>query len=343
MESIKKWKEDMLVGTRKKALPILSFPSIQLLNVSVKEIISSSELQSKGMKAIADRCPSAASVSLMDLSVEAECFGAQILFSDDEVPTVTGPIIDPEYDEDKHIELAKALRVPEVGEGRTQIYLDAIEKTLQLIKDRPVLAGVIGPFSLAGRLVDVTSSLMFCISEPEYMHEVLKKCTEFIIKYIMAYKKTGCGGVILAEPLAGILSPALAMEFSGEYCKKIVEAVKDDEFAFIYHNCGNTANVTIDSILHCGADAYHFGDAVDMEEILSKVPKDVVCMGNISPVSEFRQGTPDSIAKKTKDLMSNCCKYQNYVISSGCDIPPMSSWDNIDSFYNAVEEFYNEQ
>ena len=38
--------------------------------------------------------------------------------------------------------------------------------------------------------------------------------------------------------------------------------------------------------------------------------------------------------------MEKCCKYPNFVISSGCDIPPLSSWDNIDAFFAAVKEFY---
>ena len=39
--------------------------------------------------------------------------------------------------------------------------------------------------------------------------------------------------------------------------------------------------------------------------------------------------------------MEKCCSHKNFVISSGCDIPPLSSWDNIDAFFNAVDEFYS--
>lgn len=336
-----KWVEDTLASQRKKAVPVLSFPCVQLLGVTVKDLINSSDLQAQGMKAVADRVPTGASVSLMDLSVEAECFGSPIHFSDDEVPTVMGPIIDPDDDEDEHEESANALRVPKIGSGRTQIYIDAIEKATQLITDRPVFAGVIGPFSLAGRLVDVTNSLVFCISEPDYMHTILEKCTEFIINYIKAYKAVGANGVVMAEPLAGLLSPSLAKEFSGEYCKRIVDAVKDENFGFIYHNCGNTANVTTESITYCGATAYHFGDAVDMTEIMEKMPSDAICMGNVSPAFQFRQGTPESVRMATLDVMDKCCKYPNFVISSGCDIPPLSCWDNIDAFFKAVDEYYN--
>ena len=89
------WTRELLAAKTKKAVPVLSFPSIQLLGITVKELISDSDVQARGMKAVADRVDAGATVSLMDLSLEAECFGAPIRVSDDEVPTVTGPVISP--------------------------------------------------------------------------------------------------------------------------------------------------------------------------------------------------------------------------------------------------------
>lgn len=334
------WIEDQKAATAKKALPVLSFPSVQLLGITVRELINDSDLQAKGMKAVADRVPTAAAVSLMDLSLEAECFGSKIRVSDEEVPTVVGSLIDAELDEDERLEQAKALAVPAVGAGRTQIYIDAIEKAVGLITDRPVLAGVIGPFSLAGRLMDVTEAMIYCYDEPDMVHVLLQEATDFIIQYIKAYKAVGANGVVLAEPLAGLLSPGLAQEFSGDYCKQIVDAVQDESFIVVYHNCGNTAVLTMDSLLSCGAKAYHFGDAVDMTEVMEKIPSDVMALGNVSPAGEFRGGTPESIKQATWKVMEACCKYPNFVISSGCDIPPMSPWENIDAFFAAVDAFY---
>lgn len=334
------WIEELKAAETKKALPVLSFPSVQLLGITVRELINDSDLQAKGMKAVADRVPTAAAVSLMDLSLEAECFGSKIRVSDEEVPTVVGSLIDAALDEDGRLEQAKALAVPKVGAGRTQIYIDAIEKAGNQITDRPVLAGVIGPFSLAGRLMDVTEAMIYCYDEPDMVHVLLQKATDFIIQYIKAYKAVGANGVVLAEPLAGLLSPGLAQEFSGDYCKQIVDAVQDENFIVVYHNCGNTAVLTMDSLLSCGAKAYHFGDAVDMAEVMAKIPSDVVALGNVSPAGEFRGGTPESIRQATWKVMEACCKYPNFVISSGCDIPPMSPWENIDAFFAAVDAFY---
>ena len=208
--NMKQWVQEVLDAPVKRAMPVLSFPAIQLMDITVRDLISSSDLQSKGMKMVADRVPAAAAVSLMDLSVEAECFGSQIRFSDDEVPTVVGALV-------SSAEEVDALKVPAVGAGRTGIYIESIEKAMKLIEDRPVFAGVIGPFSLAGRLMDVTEAMIYCYEEPEMVSALMDKVTEFLIAYCSAYKQVGANGVVLAEPLAGLLSPALAEEYGATY------------------------------------------------------------------------------------------------------------------------------
>jgi len=333
--NMKKWINDLRDAEVKKTMPILSFPSVQLMNVSVKELTANSDLQAKGMKLVADEVDSAAAVSMMDLSVEAEAFGSKINFSEDEVPTVIGSIVNSEDD-------AKALKVPNVGDARTGIYVEAIAKATKLITDRPVFAGVIGPFSLAGRLNDVSEIMIKCYEEPETVEITLNKVTEFLINYINAFKNAGANGIVIAEPLTGLLSPSLAEEFSEPYVKKIVDSVQTDDFIVIYHNCGNCTIQMIDSILRTGSAAYHFGNAISMAEMMKHIPSDVVAMGNIDPASQFAGGTPESMRNEVLSLMNELCpKYKNFAISSGCDIPPTAKWENIHAYFDAVKEFYS--
>ena len=334
IQNMRKWAANVIAAPAKQPLPILSFPSVQLLDVSVRELVGSSELQAKGMKAVADRVGAAAAVSMRVLAVEAEAFGSQIIFSDDEVPTVVGAIVSDE-------EGADALRVPQVGDCRTGIYVDAVAKAVELITDRPVFAGVIGPFSLAGRLMGVTDAMFFCYDEPDMVHTILDKVSQFTISYCNAYKAVGANGVMMAEPLGGLLSPTMAEEFSHTYVRRIIEAVQTDEFAVIYHNCGDNVALMKDGIYRLGAIGYHFGDAVTMADMLAGAPEDVLVMGNVSPARQFRGGTPDSIRESTLEIMEACCGNPNFVISSGCDIPPQSAWENIDSFFSAAADFYN--
>lgn len=332
--NMKNWIEEMKGVKAKKPMPVLSFPCISLLGITVRELISDSELQAKGMLAVAEKTDSAASVSFMDLSVEAECFGAEICVSDDEVPTVHGRLIN-DMDE------AEALEVPTVGSGRTSLYIDAIKKASEKITDRPILAGMIGPFSLAARLLDVSEIMIDCYDDPDMVHLVLDKVTDFLVEYAKAYKAVGANGIVMAEPVAGLLSPSLEEEFSSPYVKRIVDAVQEDEFAVIYHNCGDNVPLMLDSILSTGCAAYHFGNAVDMEtDIIAKVSADTVVMGNVDPAGVLRMGNPETVRIETLALLERCAKYPNFVLSSGCDMPPMTPWENIDAFFAASYEYY---
>ena len=327
------WLEELKSAPVKKAMPVLSFPGVTLMNVTVKELLESSDLMAQCMKAVADRADTALSVSFMDLSVEAEAFGSTARYSDDEVPTIIGALIEDE-------EAADALEVPEIGAGRTGMCVEAIAKASEMITDRPLFAGCIGPFSLAGRLLDVSEAMIWCYDDPDMVHVVLEKASDFIIKYMLAFKAAGANGVVMAEPLAGMLSPALAEEFSAEYVKKIVSAVQDDEFLVIYHNCGDHVIPQIHTIVDNGCKILHFGNSISMKEMMGHIPADIIAAGNVDPAGEFKNGTPESIREATLKVLEECGQYENFVISSGCDIPPLAPWENTDAFFAAVNEYY---
>ena len=285
------------------------------------------------MLKVAEELPDqGAIVSLMDLSLEAHAFGCSISVSDYEVPSVSQRIIN-------NKEEASQLEVPSLDKGRCQCYIDAIKLVVQEELNRPLFAGVIGPFSLAGRLMDVSEIMVQCFMDKEYATIVLRKATKFLKEYIRAYKEAGANGVLMAEPLAGLLSPELLDEFSSVYVKEIVEELQDDYFSIIYHNCGPSTVQSVPEIMKCGCAAYHFGNAINLHEILEQADKDCLIMGNVDPVRYFLKGTTDDMAQAVQDLLSRCASYPNFIASSGCDIPPLAKWDNIHQFYESIKQY----
>ncbi|MBO5788422.1 MAG: uroporphyrinogen decarboxylase family protein [Clostridia bacterium] len=314
-----------------KPLPILSFPAVELLGCTVYDFTHDPKLQAQGILEVAKKCPhAAAAVTMMDLSVEAEAFGATVKTEINEVPTIIGALVTTE-------EEAEALAVPPLSAGRASLYVEAAKLAKALVLDRPVLAGIIGPYSLAGRLMEVEEALVNCLTEPDMVHTLLRKVTDYLISYAKAFKEAGVDGIVMAEPLSGLLSPALEEEFSQPYVREIFEAVKDENFAVIYHNCGPNTPLMTASLLKNGASAYHFGDAVDMVDILSKMPSDVYVLGNVSPSGEFLGGTPESMSRAVHALKAKTANFPCYILSSGCDIPPSAKWDNIDAFFAASQ------
>lgn len=316
---------------KRVALPIMTHPGIEYIGKTVREAVTDGQTHFEAIKALAERYPSAASTVIMDLTVEAEAFGAKILIPEEEIPTVTERLV-------SDAASVEALQVPSLDAGRVPEYLKANRLAAEAITDRPVLAGCIGPFSLAGRLYDMSEIMVAIYIEPDVIMSLLDKCTAFLIDYCKALRATGVAGVVMAEPAAGLLSDEDHMVYATPYIQQIVQAVQDDDFTIVLHNCGNMGQCT-HAMVECGARALHFGNLVDIPQALTEVPEDMMVMGNLDPVGVLQQATPEAVAAATTDLLEKTAGAKNFIISTGCDLPPAVPEANIKAFFDAVEAY----
>lgn len=329
--NMNQWRQDIIDRPDVVAIPVMTHPGIEELGYTVKQAVSDGEIHAKAITYLANRYSTHAASVIMDLTVEAEAFGADVLFPEDEIPTVTGHMLNDADD-------IHALKVPSLRAGRIPQYLKANIIAHREISDRPVFAGCIGPFSLAGRLYDMSELMMLIYSDPTAAHELLEKCTLFILRYISALKATGIQGVLMAEPAAGLMSNEDCKTFSSNYVKRIIDMLDDENFLIMLHNCGNTGHCT-DAMVATGAKALHLGNKCDLKQIVEDTPDDVLVLGNLDPVSMFKQATPDEMYKVTTELLQKMKSHPNFVISSGCDTPPHTPLANVDSFFKAINDF----
>lgn len=320
-----------LQNKKRLAIPIMTHPGIELVGKTVLDAVTDGSVHADAIVSLAENTPSDAATVIMDLTVEAEAFGAKLQYASNEVPSVSERLL-------HNMSEVENIPIPELSAARIPEYLKANRIAAERIKDRPVYAGCIGPYSLAGRLYDMSEMMMAIYVEPDLAKMLLAKCSVFIMKYIQAFKETGVDGVIMAEPAAGLLSNEDATTFSTNYIKPIVEAVQDDNFLFVLHNCGNTGHCT-QSMVDSGAKGLHFGNQCNMVEALRQVPGDRIVMGNLDPVGIFKSATPEQVYDATTKLLEETAEFDNFVISTGCDVPPGVSKENIDAFYQAVSNF----
>ncbi len=330
-DNIKNWIASVIGAGLRSAMPVLTYPGLSFTGGKVRDIVTRSEVQYKCIKVLAEKYPAVARVMAMDLSVEAEAFGAHIDFNDDEIPSIKERLIHDSL-------MIKKLEVPGIGEARTSEFLKAAKLAAENISDKPVFGCMIGPFSLAGRLFDISEMMILTLMDPENSHILIEKCTRFLKEYALAFKKCGLEGIFIAEPAAGLLSAGMCGEFSSAFVREIVDYVQDDGFMVVLHNCGNTGEL-VESMASTGAKGLHFGNAVDMMEILSKAPSDRLVFGNIDPVGIIKNSRPDRIKSEVKNLLKKTAGYSNFVLSSGCDIPYGTPEENIDAFFEALEEY----
>lgn len=328
--NMNEWIASVISSKERVAIPIMTHSGIEIIGKTVKDAVTDGVVHYEAIMALAEKYPSAASSVIMDLTVEAEAFGADIVFSDHEVPNIVGRLVSTVEDIDK-------LVVPSLEVGRVKQYLKA-NALVARNSTKPVFSGCIGPYSLAGRLFDMSEIMMAIYIEPDTIKKLLDKCTQFITIYCKALKEVGVNGVLIAEPAAGLLSNEACLEFSSVYVRRIIEALQDDSFSVILHNCGNVGQCT-DAMVATGAAGYHFGNAIDMVETLKRCPSNVLVMGNIDPVGIFKMAAPETIYEQTLQLLNATSEYANFVLSSGCDTPPRVPFENIDMFYKALNDY----
>jgi uroporphyrinogen decarboxylase len=249
--------------------------------------------------------------------------------TDQEIPSVTGRLVTDRSGIDR-------LPVPAVGGKRTAVYLDTVRRLVSVADGVPVLGGMIGPFSLAGRLFGVSEALLETAMDPHSMHALITKATAFLTAYAAEFKKAGAWGLIVAEPTAGLMSPAATAEFSSPYVRQIIDAVADDQFEIILHNCGARRG-HLKASLQSGARILHFGKPMDIVEALAEVSHDIVLCGNLDPSEVFVGSTPAEVRAAAGALLAATAGRRNFVISSGCDVPPNAPLANIEAFFRAVD------
>lgn len=332
--TIKEWSEKVRSSPKRIAIPLMTHAGIELTGATVREAVTNGETQAEAIKALYRRFKPAGVTTIMDLTVEAEAFGSRIRFEEDEIPTVSERLV-------ASVAEAEQLAVPELSSAqRAQQYLRAAALTAAAVRDIPVFGGCIGPFSLAGRLLDMTEIMTAIYLMPELVHALLRKCTLFIKEYVRAYRSLGIDGVIMAEPAAGLLGEEECNTYSSAYIKEIVNGLQDENFLVVLHNCGHNGMLAR-SMVSTGAGALHFGNAAEMERVLQEVPKDILVMGNIDPVHVLKEGTPEFVKQQTEALLEKAKDYSNFVLSSGCDLPPHVPLENITAFFEALEEYNN--
>jgi uroporphyrinogen decarboxylase len=308
-----------------------AYAGLKLTGASVQDVVTNAAAQTDAAFALHETFQTAVLFTAMDLSAEAEAFGSEVRLTRDEIPTVVGRRVTTRGEID-------ALPSPRPGDRRTAVHLDTTRELVARAGSAPVIGCLLGPFSLAGRLFGVSETLEATAVEPGLVLALLEKTSAFLADYASAFRAAGTWGVFLAEPMAGLLSPRAVGEFSTPFVWRIRDAAQTEDFTLIYHNCGARL-VHLAACLAGGAEVVHFSSPMDIVAALKETDGRAILGGNLDPASVFLNGTPDDISRKTAALLEVTAAHRNFIISSGCDLPPGTPLANLEAFYRAVADF----
>lgn len=306
--------------------PCLFYPVGRQLGYSVGELLGDGNRQLRVFQEIAARYPVDAVVRMTELWCEAASFGMACDFPAGDFPRLGAPVC-------AEAEELAALCAPEVVNPVTAPLIEGVRLAAGRL-DRPLIVGVTGPYTLGSVLLGSEEFMVAAMTEPECVHAFLETATGFLAGYLAAYRQAGAAGAMICEPSTAMISPAMMDEFSNRYLERLVEAVQDERFSLIYHNCG-AVNGHLAAIGRLGTAGFHFGAEVDLARALDNTGAGARVMGNVDP-RLMRSGRPAQVEQAVLQLIQAHGAQSRWALSTGCDLAPGVPDENLAAFFRAA-------
>lgn len=267
-----------------------------------------------------------------DMGVEAEVLGSKVNYyphaTDILYPTISQHPAEKVEDLDIQVpsDLAHAGRIPVVTEA------------LRLLKKEvgnqvAIGSWVLGPYTLAGQLVDLSNLAKSAFKKTDMVSKVLDKLAGVLIEIIKIYKGAGTDYITVREMGAGpdILSPRMFVALVQPHLKRIFAEIESPK---VLHICGDT-NGIVEQMALCGADAISVEKKNDITETRKKLGPDAIIFGELDAYGVLSQGKPDDVDRAVKEAIDKGVD----AIWPGCDIWPVVPKENMEALMTAARKY----
>jgi [methyl-Co(III) methanol-specific corrinoid protein]:coenzyme M methyltransferase len=218
--------------------------------------------------------------------------------------------------------------------GRIPLVVDAIRQLKAEVGDRVAIgAWVLGPYTLAGQLVDIGDLAKMAFKKKAMVDGVLDKLADVLIDISKIYREAGADYITVREMGAGpdILSPRIFKTLIRPHLEKVFKGLDSPK---ILHMCGDT-NTIVEEMALCGADAVSVDQVNDVAESRKKLGSNVCILGNIDPYKVIVTGKPEDVDNAVKEAVANGVN----AIWPGCDIFPTAPKENMLALIAATQKY----
>ncbi|MFW5914244.1 MAG: MtaA/CmuA family methyltransferase [Thermoplasmatota archaeon] len=219
--------------------------------------------------------------------------------------------------------------------GRAKVVREAAKILKEKVGDElPIVVGTTGPFTIAGHLVGTENLLLWIVTQPEKVHEVMKKGAEVAYQYQKELDSIGVDAIQQSDPSAStdMLSGEMFDEFAAPYIRRSFEGVENAKS--VLHICGNTTPL-LEHMIATGVDGLSIEEKVDPQEAVDIVNGRAALVGNIGIVKPLLQGTPYEVREDTMRV----CEAGFNVVNPGCGMAAKVPNENLRAMVEAVRSF----
>ena len=267
-----------------------------------------------------------------DVAVEAEALGCKVNYypghKDILYPTISTKLAERVDELDIHMppDLARAGRIPLVTE--------AIRLLKEEVGDQVAIgAWALGPYTLAGQLVDIGDLAKMAFKKTDMVHKVLDALAGVLIELSRIYREAGADYMTIREMGAGadILSPRIFKTLIQPHLEQIFTAIDSPK---VLHICGDTDSI-VDQMALCGADAISVEQKNNVAESRKKIGSEMLILGNIDAYGVMVLGKPEDVDNAVKEAIANGVD----AIWPGCDIWPTVPRENMEALLAAAQKY----
>ena len=267
-----------------------------------------------------------------DMGVEAEALGSKVNYyahaTDILYPTISEHPAEKVEDLNLQVpsDLAKAGRIPVVTEALRILKKEVGDKVA-------VGSWVLGPYTLAGQLLDLSQLAKAAFKKKDLVGKVLDQLAGVLIQIIKIYRAAGADYITVREMGAGpdILSPRMFESLVRPPLKKIFDGIESPK---VLHICGDT-NAIVDQMVLCGADAISVEKKNNVVETRKKLGPDVMIFGELDAYGVLSMGKPDDVDKAVKEAIDRGVN----AIWPGCDLWPVVPKENMEALMAAARKY----
>ncbi|MBI9073037.1 MAG: thioredoxin family protein [Melioribacteraceae bacterium] len=315
-------------------VPFVGVHAAKLINKNASEFLKSEELIYKGVsEAITKYNPDGIPI-LFDLQLEAEVLGCELIWADENPPSVVSHPLQ------KGI-LLSDLRIPNKTDGRIGITLNAAKRIKNDHPDLAVYGLITGPFTLALHLLG-TDIFMKMFMEPDEIRMILDFCTAVGKKMSEYYIEAGCDVIAVVDPMTSQIDPMNFNQFVSPYVSEIFTYIRSREKISSFFVCGN-AEQNIEEMCKCKPDNISIDENIDLEFVKNITLKHKISFGgNIKLTVSLLLGNENDCQADALSCMDKG-GLKGFILAPGCDIPMDTPVINLQAVSNLVFDEYQQQ
>ena len=216
--------------------------------------------------------------------------------------------------------------------------MPVVDEALGIVKskgDRKFAVGgwVLGPFTMAGQLIELDVLLKGARRQKEKVESFLSQMTDLVIEVARHYQDLGVDYMNIREMGSGtdIISPRMWKTLVLDNLRKVFTALKSPK---ILHICGST-DMIIEMMNECGADALSVDQKNNVAESRKRLGDGVLLLGNFDPYQTLVQMD----ASEVEQVIKACIDAGVDAVWPGCDIWPDAKRENVEAYVRAVREY----